>query len=474
MPYPRSKSLAGLLVHGGTWAISLRLFASIASAVWTILLARALSPESYGAFLVAYSFSIVGATIVGAGLDQLAVRELSAAVSERDLAAVRRLIARIGRISLLTGLGFIAVASGLQGLLRTLPPAIEPLRSLMMPIVSWTVAGAWLRIGSEAFRGLQDVRLASLLGDSLNSGLIVNLGLTAIAGMFVWSGVDDLAATLWWVAGLTLAVAGVTWLLLVRRVYKQAPPRNELPTASMPAFTGLMFKLYFLSVLTNARAYADLWVLGTTGDGDAVAIYGASLRLSMLLFVPLAIAGSAAVPFFAEAKMRGGRKQVENVARLCATVAAVPTLCAAAVLIVWPSGVLELVYGGEYTAGRVILILLTVSQVLNVLAGPNLMLLIISGGERTALTGMIASTATFLTMAFLLEGLVGLAVASLISRILQIVWMTVGVRLVVGVRTHAHFSIQKIRRTARELSKGSAAIAGADVSSSATEPEHGT
>lgn len=448
------RPLRTLLLRGGAWSAGGKLAGGIAALLFNLLLARALSPTAFGEFILATSIVTLGATAGALGLDQGSVRLISSALADRRLQLLHRLVWRIFGLALI---GAVVTAAALltfrEGLLAELFDS-RTLALAAIPIALWAAGGVLHRVGAETFRGLQDIRMATLLGGITSSGVFLNFGLLAIAAGLFWARVTSVEPALWLVAALTSVLAVLTWILLglrMRRDEALAPP-PEATAATEPQASGGLVKivgpLYLAAVLVAVRAQTDIWLLGALRPVGEVALYGAALRLASLLFVPMTIVAAAIAPFLAEAEARGGARQLERLARTGATVALAPTLLAALPCLLFPRQVMGLAFGEFYEAGSVLLLVLVIGSVLNVASGPNLLTLMMRGGERQAMVGMVLAVAFMFGAGWFGArwwGAVGVAVASLAARVIQILWMSWQVQRRVGVRTHAVLSPRMLR-----------------------------
>ena len=94
--------------------------------------------------------------------------------------------------------------------------------------------------------------------------------------------------------------------------------------------------------MSFALLQADLWILGIYLPKDSVAIYGAASRLCVLVGMPMLIINAFVPPMIAELNARRQELEMESVLRFTATLASVPALIAAGLLIGMSQPIMEL------------------------------------------------------------------------------------------------------------------------------------
>jgi O-antigen/teichoic acid export membrane protein len=391
-----------------------------------IVLARALGAKGYGAYT--WAFALVAAlSIPGAlGADQLLMREAGITLDRANWGALRALVrSMVNRVALLTfaiaatAEPVLALAGGGLGARRDALLVALPILPLMSVIA--VAQGALVGLGrtaravapstvgrQAAFLALVVVAVA--LGGLSSSGAVA-LQLTACAG-----------ATVLGLALLRRALAGAPRA----RVPLPVAPRDWLRT-SIPMGANLTF----LAI----DAQIGLLVVGATRTATDAGLYAAALQC-MAPFTLLLVTGRLPLGS-AIARLGAARDRVRLQRGLRTASRAATAICAvfAIVLIAAPGAILGL-FGGEFTGGADALRILAVAALVNALAAFNGLVLTMGGHERSAMRWALACLVLDLVLCLVLVppfGVVGAAIAALVSITMRNVFTTVEVRRRMGI-----------------------------------------
>jgi len=427
-----------------------------------VLLARLLEPEHYGAFLVAGTVVVFGVTIGVLGLDQTAVRLLSEALAARRYGRVVLTIRTLLAFGFWGSAGAIACFWLLKTYLFQNAFGVPILEICSLGIAVWLGAGAVQRIFAEIFRGLGDIRAATILGGIKGTGILT--GLFTLVGILILaaSGHARLESVVWLSALVSVGVAFVggvwLWLRTNELVRRQEGEFTDATGGSSDGVTAAVLRvgtsLFLLSILVAIRTNIDIWLVGMWLTSTDVAVYGAPAKLVNLVFVPLLITNAALAPLIAEAFGQGGAARVEKVVRVAATLASIPAVTLTIIIGLFSANILGVVFGEFYRAGSAVLVILLIGQAANVLAGPYLLVLVMRGKERASVAGVLVGLLFVLLAAhplISLWGVQGMAIATTAGRLVQIVVMLLVVRHTLSIKTEIYWSPVKAWRGLQDL-----------------------
>jgi O-antigen/teichoic acid export membrane protein len=162
-------------------------------------------------------------------------------------------------------------------------------------------------------------------------------------------------------------------------------------------------------------------------------------------------------PLVARLHASGERQALEKVVRVAATSAAVLAVFVFVLIAVFGEWILGVGFGDFYRDALPVLRILMVGQLANVLAGPNMLVLTMTGHHRVALAGTALSATFVLVGAALLapaHGAAGVALAAAGGILLQNAFLIVRVRRLVGISTHVVLSPRAFRRALSGLELG--------------------
>jgi len=445
-----SRSLASGLFGGTLWAGAGRVFATLAAFALNIVLARLLEPADYGAYFIAVSLVTVAATIGLLGLDHAVVRLVSEALAQGRLQTMLR---TIRTTLLLASAGAIAVSQLVVAVKKPLLERalkVEVLTPLAWILGLWIAAAVLQRAVAETFRGLQSIRLATIFGGVKNAGILSSVALLLGVGLLHLTGHASLSALLWLSALSTVALTAVAAVVLRSFLEDLSGSRewsDESPAAVAAARASVLMRIagpmMAVAVLAAVRTNMDIWLVGAFGSNEEVALFGAAARLVVLVFVPLQIMNSSLMPLIAEADASGGRAQLERTLRVAATAAGLPALVVSVALAALATPILGAVFGDFYRAAAPLLLVLLAGHLTNVLAGPNMLALMMRGEQKAAMLGMLVTVAYIAVAGWFLAprlGPLGVAVASATGLLLQNCIMAALTRWRLSVWTHIFFS----------------------------------
>jgi O-antigen/teichoic acid export membrane protein len=376
------------LTRAAGWSLGGKLSSVFLGLVVNIFVARLLPPAEMGQYFLLVTFVGFGTILATAGLPQVMVRLVADNFGRQRFPAVKKNILRVFFLS-----GGVAFSVFLLYVFVVGDRLMDQYMilggfQLNLAIGLWVVVNAQLRLLAEAFRGLKDIRLASIFSGMNNGGVLGALFLLIIlSGMFYQGSASLLAVTRSSMAAVFLPfiIAGTfLWSYL-----QKMPSVNGgdwldgedsglsyqyLVHASLPLLLTMLIN-YFL-------AFGDLWILGTTGSNEDVAYYAASARLVMLAALPLMVINGFVSPMIAEAYAKKKLKTIEASVRGLATVGFFAALVCTLVLGVAGKQMLGLIFGDFYRQGLGVLLILALGQLGNVWAGSCAIALSMSGHVR--------------------------------------------------------------------------------------------
>lgn len=379
-------SLKRRLLSGGAWAFGGRLAMVFTALASNALLARLLSPQDLGAYFLAFSVVLVGGQW-GAGLGQAVVRFVSESIGLDQFARARHVL---GRALVLGVLGSLVIGTAYLLSGQTIgndlfhAPALAAVTGL---VTGWMVVTGLQVLLSEAHRGFQDIRLATIFG-----GLSTGVLLTASLGV-LWSlgyQVNLSTALLFTVAAGLASVSLAGWLL--HRKASSLPPQGAKDDVGFGGIMRVALPLLVVNLTQLTLTQADLWILGAFRSQQEVALYGAAARTVILVVMPMLIVNSVVSPLIAGMYAQGRRRELERVLRATATLAGIPAFLLLAVFALLGGPILGLVFGDYYRGGAMVLVLLSIGQLVNVWVGACGIALVMTGNHITVMAITVASS----------------------------------------------------------------------------------
>jgi O-antigen/teichoic acid export membrane protein len=435
------------IARGSAWTLSTRLVAMFSVFLASALATRVLSQNDAGVYFLATTIVTTAAIIAHFGLPRTVVRLVAEALARDQPGVAKGSIHKVNRLNLAGGaLVFAILAFGGGSLLahHVFHKASTGLELVMVMVAAWSAAEGIRFTASEAFRGLHDIRLASVLGDACRSVLMA-LGFVVVA---IAIGAHH-KASLRVAVGVSLAASALTMVLAVgflgartRRIRVRA---RSVSTAMVIA---IALPLTLTDLTGMIVAQGDTFVVGAFRSNPDVAVYASAGRIVTLLSLPLFVMNGVVAPLIAELWTQGKKKQLETMLRGATSLASIPCLLGLLVFVLAGSRIMTIAYGKHYGRGGHVLAILAVGVFFGVAAGSCNFALIMTGHHRlVAIAAGITLVATIggEIIGAHLDGMTGIAIASSGSTVLQNVLLTGMAKKRLGIWTQATFSPAKVR-----------------------------
>ena len=450
------------LLRGGIWAFGGKILISFLGLASSVLLARLLTRQEAGVYVLAYSIVSLGTTLGALGLTGTVVRLVAENMGLGRFGRVRRVVSVVVGVGTLgaigAGLAYLLFGHYLaEGVFQS--PALAAIGGL---VAGWIVVGTLQGVLGETFRGFHDIRLATVLGGQTTGTAtgVATMSLLSTSLLLLW--LIEGQTTTATVILLATCSGGATTLLsgwLLHRKVTRLPSQssNEGKETNFKAAFGevlsISWPLLVTAIVMFGRTNVDVWMLGAFRSQGDVALYGFANRLVAMVTMPLIMINAVVPPLVAEMYSQGRREDLERTLRGVATLSGIPALLASMVCIFFAGPIMVLVFGEDYRGGAIVLALLSVGLLASVLAGSCGVVLAYSGHQKTMMTIAIAtSVVTFAAMFAAVGpyGIAGVAAVRTAGQVLQNGLMLLMVKRKTGMWTHAGFKgISGLLRTAR-------------------------
>lgn len=396
--------------------------------VTSVVLARLLGASGYGAYTYALTWSGLLSLLASLGLGQLVTRSMAAYEAQANWGLVKGLLIWAQGSTLAASIGLALIGALAAWLWRaTFDHATLFALALALFLLPLTTL---LRLQQSALRGFGHVILSQL-----PEALIQPLLLLGIVGG-LWLGLPGGLSAPWTMAAnvvATLAALGIATLLVVRWF----PP---IPTGTTAVYTGRAWlrsalPLLSISAMVMVNSRAVILLLGAMAGVESVALYNVAARGAEVLSFVLVPTELALQPRIARLYALSDRAALQGIVRQGARMMALLALPLVIGLLLFGGQFLRL-FGPEFAAARPALSILLVGHLCDVLAGPVVIILTMTGYEGDAAKAIGLSTALNLLLAPPLIhfwGLEGAALATAISLSLWNVLLVVLVRRRVGI-----------------------------------------
>ena len=404
----RHGELGSKLIKGVVGTTGIRLGHAALGFVVAILLARSLGPSGYGAY--SFVMALVAFLTIPSelGIPGLAVREVAVANARKDWGHMRGFTIRAHQ-----GIAILSVVLMSAGAIALLVAGdrIDPVRRecmwlglALVPLISLgALRGAMLR-------GLRKVLLGQLPEQ------IIRPGMLAILIFALWAlGSGQLSAPD--VVGAQIVATSVAFLWGLYTFLKLRPA--GVATAE-PVFrtrewirSTLPFGLTAMLALVNGRT--DILALGLFREDSEVGIYRVAVQLALPVIFGLRAVNTIQAPHIAHLYSTGDMKRLQKMITRSAQAVLAVAVPAVIVILLFGEFLIRVMFGAEYTAAHVPLMILAVGQLVNAGTGSVASLLNMTGHEHDTMRAVMIAVVANLALNFTLTplwGPVGAAIAT--------------------------------------------------------------
>jgi O-antigen/teichoic acid export membrane protein len=333
--------------------------------VLAIVLARQFGPTDYGAFTFATGVALLSAQVTVLGWPMLMNRLMPEMLRDKDWGALRGL--RDTGDAVVVGCSLLAV--GLLVLVSRFENELG-LGFLLAAVLALPFATSILR----------RQQLAALRRPAL--GLLFDQGfgaLIAAAYLFAFGAQSIVEAVLVFAAGLVLG--NLITFVQVRRLLppevasaKRTIHFGKWMALALPMLIGMSSRL-----LMNKM---DVLMLAPLANLYESGLYGAAFRITYLLTFPQVVMMSVVTPMISEAFAHRQHQKITRLVRGAMLFAAVTSIPAGALLVLFPEFIVTRLFGHEFAAAAPSLAWLAIGQTVTSLSIPLQALLTMGGRER--------------------------------------------------------------------------------------------
>ncbi len=410
MKRARANQLLSSLLGAGGIAVSQRVLQFAIS----ILLARALGIEGFGA----YSYALVLITLLAAlsqfGLPALVVREVASYAATGDFMLAKGVLVYCARAAAQLSLPITLIAAFLAWAFPALLPALET-RTLICGLLLVPIT-AVSSISNAAISGFGYVVTAQFIDQFLRPlvlaaalGVLVTLQLDLEPRVAMALNVTAAMVATVFSAILLLRIAAGPFKFVNYSLERFSWRRNILPFGSLAV----------VQILNNQT---DILLLGIFGTAADVGLFRVASQLALLVPFTLMIVNSVIAPRLADLYARGETRSLQRLITSTSQLALATALPIALAFLTLGEPILRSIFGEEYGRASTALLILAGGQIVNVGLGSVALILNMTGHEKDCLYGMSAGAVVNVILNLVLIPLLGITGAALGTALSIVAW----------------------------------------------------
>jgi O-antigen/teichoic acid export membrane protein len=363
------------LLSSTVGAFLARSLGAVGQFLFTVYLGRTLGAEGSGVYMLALSTSVAGSVLGRAGLDLTLVRFTSISFLKNDYRQLKNNFQK----TILLGTSFSLI---IVGVIFVLSPwlcreilnnesLIEPLRWMSLSILPFSV----LNIIAEGLRGIKKILYANLVQATFLP--IFNILYFSI---FLHYGLETQGAIYSYFAScVTSVLIGLFFWFKVTASQQGSTQKN--PLLSLSEILKVSLPTLWITLMGMASGLAETFIMGLYHSPKDVGVFSAAVRLSLLISFVLVATNSFLGHKFAQLE-KGNYLKTEKLAQLGTKIMVLSALPLILLYLIFPSYILS-IYGPEFKAGAVTLVILTLGQAYHVFTGSADLLLLMGGHEKS-------------------------------------------------------------------------------------------
>jgi len=376
-----SQGSGTLLAKGASGALIGTAAGAVLAYASQVLLARLMGASGYGTLSYVLSWLTIFQIVATFGLPQTVVRFVAAYNARDDREHLRGLLRWSDAVALGASLAvgipalLVALTVSRESLERISPDPDALIRTIQVATVALPLTVLW-RLRTQTVRALGFGALSMTLEQAMPPLVMI-----VCLGVFLQVGTPPLTAP----QGMALNLLASLVMLAIgaRLVFARRPARlrDAAPRYQARAWLGMALPSIFIASMTVLLNGIDRVMIGSLLNTDLAGIYGASTRTAQLVSFGLIAVNSVLAPMVSASHETDQRDRLERILSLAALGIFLWTTAGASALLLLGRPILAL-FGPDFLAGYVPLVIMVVAQAVNSSCGSVGLLLNMTGHQR--------------------------------------------------------------------------------------------
>jgi len=409
----KGNGLKAQLLRAAGGSMVIKFAFALISFLLSILLARTLGAEGFGAYSFALAIIMLLATPAQVGIPELIVRE-TAKIQVKENWSLLRGLWKWGNwaVVFFSGLALLIAVVLLVFIFHSDSPQRTQTILIGLALIPLMALG---NIRSACIRGLRHTVLGQLSDSIIRPGLLL---LFILCFAYVGSSVSLKAENVMLLYVAAVIISYLVNTLILGRVKPIALSKTDSLYYESKIWIKAIIPLALVSGFQLVNSYADIIILGLYGTDAEVGIYKAVLQLALLVSFGLQAINQVLHPHFSRLYTLNEHQKLQNLVTISARAILLISLPLVLILVFFGADLLKLFYGDLFYTGGVALAVLAIGQLINTSMGSVGALLNMTGHERYTVRGVAFAAVTNIVLNIVLippYGMLGAAIATAIS-----------------------------------------------------------
>ncbi|MFL6760765.1 oligosaccharide flippase family protein [Sphingomonas sp.] len=412
------------LLRSTIWSLVLRILGMLATFAFGVQVARILGPGGFGTYGLVLAIALLLSVVAQFGLHTVGTREISIALANQRWRELRGYVYAFFNLVLCFSLALAAlwglICISFPGLLGPVSPNLAG--TMLVPLFALTV------FVSAALRALDHI----VIGQSLETFVRPILTVVLLCGVLI----AGVALTPAFAVAIMVVAAAIALILGIVGLRNAIPSPARRGTKSSPrGWIRPAFRLTVVDLLKQVDATSGLLLLGALSIDAEVGYFRVALSTVILVSTPISILNVVLAPSLARFYSNRDFEKLQQIMLLASVAMFLPSIAAFFLIAAVGKPLIVYLFGAQYAASWIPLLLLTAAQVVNGFFGVGWVFLSMSGGERALTRAYGFSVAVSVMIAAplaMIAGAIGVSIASVVGALVQnlILWR--------AVRTHSN------------------------------------
>lgn len=364
------------LLSKSSQAFSLQILGKLSAYLFTVVITRNLGASVWGAFTIAFALLRLVGMVGSLGIDQAIVKFISHLHLAANWGAIKSIYKRLLLLQFLWGIVLLILIFISSDLIARDIFNNEALGHGIR-IISFAIPFYILiTYNAGAMRGLKYIKEYAFLREASIFPIALLISITL--SLTINNKVTDYSAHYAYLLGviITAILSVYLWDLKVKK-YKTRSIKSLPVTSVLKTSLPMMLSTSMLFIM----GWIDTLMLGIMDTEHSVGIYNVAVKLSQIIIIPLTAINSIIAPKISEFFYKNNHKALNKYVRSSTRLFFIASFPIFSILIILSDPFL-LLFGSEFTEGKVSLYILLIGMLVNALSGANGNFLNMTGNQK--------------------------------------------------------------------------------------------
>jgi O-antigen/teichoic acid export membrane protein len=417
----------------------IRGFYTLATFGISVLLTRLMGASVYGVYSYIYSILLLLCIPSQFGLPTLIIRETAKSLEKLEWGRMRGLWQWSAGLALLIAF-FVAVVAFVIVYFTKIPLSADQISSVEWGVTLVPLLGLCALVGAS-LRGIHKVNLSQFPEQVFLPGLFALL--IGAAWLFGKTQLTSTDAVKLQVVAAAISAAGGLLLLYFKA---PRPVLSAHPEADTKTWLPSVIVLALNSGIQAINKQLSVIILGLFVIASQVGIYRVAVQMALLVDIGFNVINPVIAPEFARLYLVKDQRRLQLLSTKSARIVLTFNLLVTGAFILFGRQFLNLVYGPEFVAAYIPLLILLVGQLVNSIAGSIGYLMNMTGNEKTNTLVQVVATGANIILNFVLTpvwGIIGAAIAASVSIAIWNVWLWIAGIKLLGINSSVFGRVQE-------------------------------